>query len=424
MRHTCHSIGQRSDPPFPISCMDFFASASPLSSITYGDAAKNAFAEAIAARFDARQNISAGALPVLSARLAKPRPVAKLSSSSISSGQSRFNRIKPLDVPKILKDPSGLLLLDIRQPSNHSEGHLPHTLALSVPSTLLKRPAFPLERIAQLLPNAAARTTFMSWKQCIRIVAYDEDSDETLVHALLDKFAREGFKGDLAFIEGGYGAVAAISASVPQETASRRAPHPNTISIISSERANTAANPFFEAVRQNVELTQGVGIRIPLRIAADTRARAETESLLPAWIKTIAQRSLPLTSESQSTPNSVNGHDLAESLALQFHRIELAEQRRLQGVLAHHAKASQKHTTTSSASTRDHPFSITAGVEKGTKNRYRHIWPFEHARVRLAAPPDPADDYVNASRINPLGTRRKYIATQGPLDTTFADFWM
>ncbi|EEB96156.1 hypothetical protein MPER_04757 [Moniliophthora perniciosa FA553] len=29
------------------------------------------------------------------------------------------------------------------------------------------------------------------------------------------------------------------------------------------------------------------------------------------------------------------------------------------------------------------PYSITAGVEKGAKNRYRHIWPFEHARVRL-----------------------------------------
>ncbi|KDQ54952.1 hypothetical protein JAAARDRAFT_38069 [Jaapia argillacea MUCL 33604] len=147
------------------------------------------------------------------------------------------------------------------------------------------------------------------------------------------------------------------------------------------------------------------------------------------------------------------------------------------------------------------PYSITAGVEKGTKNRYRNIWPFEHARVRLLQPstatssasggtllrprstssisshlkhphyptfPLPPsslplqaireegtgndsttsgssstvtagrgvgkgkwrveegteyDDYVNASYVQPLGTKKRYIATQGPLEATFADFW-
>ena len=96
------------------------------------------------------------------------------------------------------------------------------------------------------------------------------------------------------------------------------------------------------------------------------------------------------------------------------------------------------------------PFSITAGIEKGDKNRwvlswplserkleryeiahdvlmlmgrYRNIWPFEHARVRLrkCAPED--DDYMNASYVQPLGTTKRYIATQGPLASTFTDFW-
>ncbi|KZT22083.1 hypothetical protein NEOLEDRAFT_1244100 [Neolentinus lepideus HHB14362 ss-1] len=118
------------------------------------------------------------------------------------------------------------------------------------------------------------------------------------------------------------------------------------------------------------------------------------------------------------------------------------------------------------------PYSITAGVEKGAKNRYRNIWPFEHARVKLhskpgsfsaassvssvatrssvAVPSTPSfcslgelnlglikeegntpastsssavDDYVNASYVQPLGTRKRYIATQGPLEATFSDFW-
>lgn len=63
-------------------------------------------------------------------------------------------------------------------------------------------------------------------------------------------------------------------------------------------------------------------------------------------------------------------------------------------------------------------------------DRYRHIWPFEHARVRLHRRPSEearadgdGDDYVNASYVQPLGTTRRYIATQGPLPATFNDFW-
>ncbi|OAX35271.1 hypothetical protein K503DRAFT_773661 [Rhizopogon vinicolor AM-OR11-026] len=37
--------------------------------------------------------------------------------------------------------------------------------------------------------------------------------------------------------------------------------------------------------------------------------------------------------------------------------------------------------------------------------------------------PSPVDDYVNASYVQPLGTRKRYIATQGPLPATFVDFW-
>lgn len=33
------------------------------------------------------------------------------------------------------------------------------------------------------------------------------------------------------------------------------------------------------------------------------------------------------------------------------------------------------------------------------------------------------DDYVNASYVQPICTSRRYIATQGPLDATFVDFW-
>ncbi|KAI0005412.1 hypothetical protein BJV74DRAFT_880678 [Russula compacta] len=207
------------------------------------------------------------------------------------------------------------------------------------------------------------------------------------------------------------------------------------------------------------------------------------------------------TNHAVTTPEDAQAEG-SEALAMQFYRIELGEQRRLMGVMEHHSKESgrimeagetkghkskskkrskQRSKVTGRSSrgkhgSRDFPYSITAGVEKGAKNRYRNIWPFEHARVRLqkqklgrGKPPTPpsnstsgplhpitlpqptdflppvlslpstrsiqlplntpaasssADDYVNASYVQPIGTKRRYIATQGPLPETFNDFWL
>lgn len=125
--------------------------------------------------------------------------------------------------------------------------------------------------------------------------------------------------------------------------------------------------------------------------------------------------------------------DGAEALAMQFYKLEVAEQRRLMSVMTHHTQESTLVASSDGSLPPDvaskFPFSITAGVEKGAKNRYRHIWPFEHARVRLrnktqkSNSGQPLDDYVNASYVQPLGTKKRYIATQGPLLATFVDFW-
>ncbi|CAN8003625.1 unnamed protein product [Ixodes pacificus] len=56
----------------------------------------------------------------------------------------------------------------------------------------------------------------------------------------------------------------------------------------------------------------------------------------------------------------------------------------------------------------------------GGKNRYRSILPNEHSRVLLG----PGGDYINANRLRGFkGARSAYIATQGPLPHTVADFW-
>jgi len=71
-----------------------------------------------------------------------------------------------------------------------------------------------------------------------------------------------------------------------------------------------------------------------------------------------------------------------------------------------------------------HPHSISAAIEKGHLNRYKNIYPYEHARCRLQQHPDTATDYINASHIQFLShINREYIASQGPLEASFEDFW-
>jgi hypothetical protein len=196
------------------------------------------------------------------------------------------------------------------------------------------------------------------------------------------------------------------------------------------------ANPFFDNIRQNLELSHGgITERIPLALPDELHTRA---SELPEFLSTLAKMS---------------EKDASDLLANHFYEVELAEQKRLQAVMNWHTQDSGAMTIDKQArqdrgqkskdreevdrlaawgaaqvdgqqspSSEYYPFSITAGVERGTKNRYKNIWPYDFSRVRLGSPEDDSD-YINASFIQPRGTTRRYIASQGPMEATFRDFW-
>ncbi|KAG2129799.1 hypothetical protein DEU56DRAFT_741211 [Suillus clintonianus] len=442
------------------------------------------FAHAIAARFGSADLLTARILPDEEQRqspqnilsppkpillpLSKPAPPSPLPSSSSST----FTPVITSDLADYLADPS-ILILDIRPHAAHTTARLHRALSLSIPSTLIKRPLFGLSKIVQMLPSSSARARFAAWPTAKRILVYDADSvlvpDTSNIAGLLRKFRAEGFTGELAWVKGGFQAVwrdarhcATTDHPSPDEddaegTASSGALRTKhlpkaafSLSTTSAAACGTpaaanAANPFFDTIRQNLELSQGITERIPLRLPR--RIRRRINDLPFRWLQDIAGRSALRHFSSSSFPggmsvesgseSSDDPHDSdpesndpdveegAETLAMQFYRIELAEQRRLRTVMEHHARESE---VSAYAAAGAFPFSITAGVEKGAKNRYNHIWPFEHARVRLhdghkPRDPSPADDYVNASYVQPLGTRKRYIATQGPLPATFVDFW-
>ncbi|XP_052097093.1 receptor-type tyrosine-protein phosphatase S-like [Mytilus californianus] len=67
----------------------------------------------------------------------------------------------------------------------------------------------------------------------------------------------------------------------------------------------------------------------------------------------------------------------------------------------------------------------TASMTENTgKNKYKNVFPYDETRVILDLQPGKAaSDYINASFINGYGQVKKYIAAQGPLESTINDFW-
>ncbi|XP_075766295.1 receptor-type tyrosine-protein phosphatase V-like isoform X2 [Pelodiscus sinensis] len=59
-----------------------------------------------------------------------------------------------------------------------------------------------------------------------------------------------------------------------------------------------------------------------------------------------------------------------------------------------------------------------------SKNRYPHVLPYDHSRVRLSQlGEEPHSDYINANFIPGYSSPREFIVTQGPLKKTIEDFW-
>ncbi|CAB3371256.1 Hypothetical predicted protein [Cloeon dipterum] len=69
-----------------------------------------------------------------------------------------------------------------------------------------------------------------------------------------------------------------------------------------------------------------------------------------------------------------------------------------------------------------HPQKYTAALDSKnvTKNRCNYLLPYDTSRVVLKSV---KPDYINASYIEGFSGKTEYIATQGPLEGTAADFW-
>ncbi|KAE8593922.1 hypothetical protein XENTR_v10019376 [Xenopus tropicalis] len=62
--------------------------------------------------------------------------------------------------------------------------------------------------------------------------------------------------------------------------------------------------------------------------------------------------------------------------------------------------------------------------ENRSKNRFTNVLPYDHSRVRLnRIDADETSDYINANYMPGYNSSKEFIASQGPLPNTSADFW-
>ena len=332
--------------------------------------------------------------------------------------------VSPQELSDILElhPPEQVLLLDVRVFPQYSQSRICGALNLCIPTTLLKRPSFNVQKLADTFNRENEKAKFSQWTNAKVIVVYDASSfllkDATSSVNTLKKFANEGWRGSACIVRGGY---LGFSRNFPDSIDRRPASEMESsqgrklsIDPVSGPGAPVAggcmmpveqssANPFFGTIRQNMDLIGGVG-QFPVKLPSYLKEWGSSKEpspaggpgtfFVPPWLRKAA------------SPSN-RGKDVSEY----FLKIERSEQQRMQKALTGTVHYGSPNTTS--------PGMVKiAGIEKGTKNRYKDMLPFDHSRVRLQNVPAGECDYINASHVKSASSGRNYIASQAPVPAT------
>jgi protein tyrosine phosphatase/rhodanese-related sulfurtransferase len=313
------------------------------------------------------------------------------------------------------------LILDLRVSTQYAQSHIRDALNLCIPTTLLKRPSFNVQKLADTFKDDEQRARFGNWRSSKYIIVYDNNSsrlkDATICINMVKKFQAEGYQGTLYIVQGGmsefakrfssYVEAGVDSQKVQNSTPATGADGPKVAPVIGGcpmPDTDKPANPFFGNIRQNMDLIGGVG-QMPVK--HPKRATQNTEKVaFPQWLKEASEEK-----------------DQGKTISKRFEQIERREKKRMEDALS--GKVTFEGGAPQLDKNSNQPLKGVeiAGLGMGNKNRYNNIWPFEHTRVKLQGVPRDDCDYFNASYVQASLSHKRYISTQAPIPATFNDFW-
>lgn len=296
-----------------------------------------------------------------------------------------------------------LLILDIRSSQNFAQSRIGGALNLCIPTTLLKRATFNIHKLQQTFQTGSASSKFSRWQEMEWIVVYDAHSsdprDAVTAQNMVKKFTNEGFNmARTCILKGGF---SVFQDQYPDFVDDRslselagNSQQNNSIGVglapviggVQLPNGQSQLNPFFSNIRQNMDLADGVGqLAVAQPDGIDSNA-------VPTWLREAAEEK-----------------DHGKQVSDKFLGIEQDEQSRMR----------QAYAAFNPRNAQDSARITLCGVEKGGKNRYKDILPFEQTRVKLGEKARGDCDYVNANHITASRSHKRYIATQGPLPTTY-----
>ena len=354
-----------------------------------------------------------------------------------------------------------LLIIDARPFHDYCKSHMNGAINICLPSTLLKRSTFTLEKCIQTL-TSKEKILFNKYftrdpANLPTILFYDdysasENDISSSIFYLAGKFIQHPlWNSPLYILEGGFTNFNERRSLLPDKITNSTFQKP-LISLDNDLSSSSINSDTFSPSSTLLSPQSLVSPNYPthqLTSTSITSSRMKSPvglsrftlpdcSHLPVFKTRNYDEVLSIKNDNSIhlstmlTPNEVNslpdwlggviGNDLGSSvLTEKFNNLQIQERARLNHALT-------KTDIANAQSTGERPV-ISAGVELGRKNRYKDIFLYEHARVKLKKY-DPASkeldsvaSYINASYIHYPNSKLNYIATQGPLNETIGDFW-
>ncbi len=138
--------------------------------------------------------------------------------------------MQPQQLKELLEKDNGddVLVLDLRVSPQYAEARIRGALNFCVPTTLLKRPTFNLQKLQQTFQSEKDREKFAKWTKAGYLVVYDaassEKRDATSGINMLKKFTNEGYAGSINILRGGFRAFTAAYPHLIDRTSGTAAP--------------------------------------------------------------------------------------------------------------------------------------------------------------------------------------------------------